>query len=151
MNSVWVFSMILAKWVVRKGIWLLVVSVMWLAREVSMDSEQLSLLEPFLSDFGHDDIQIRLNAIRNLTVFTQVNPDLAFQFFLPTITSTTCRHLALTRVELLEDEDEVLCALAEELGTLSASLKEGNVIHIFDLLEVGNPQIRLIYLVYGQI
>jgi len=81
-------------------------------------------LSSFLPDFRHDDLQIRLNAVRNLGVFAKTSPDNVFNLFHPAIK------------KLLEDDDELLLSLAAELGALSEHVSKENLFHILDLLEV---------------
>jgi len=87
-----------------------------------MEKNKAGPVDILVGELKNDDIQLRLNSIRNLsTIARALGPDRSQKELIPFLK------------DILEDEDEVLLALAEELGKLPEYIGGRN--HAYLLLE----------------
>jgi serine/threonine-protein phosphatase 2A regulatory subunit A len=84
-----------------------------------LQNEDLYPIAVLVDELKHEDVSIRLNAIHNLTVIA-----------LAMGAEQTRNELIPFLSECLEDEEEVLLALAGELGALRDYLGHGNYLYI---------------------
>jgi serine/threonine-protein phosphatase 2A regulatory subunit A len=85
--------------------------------------EALYPIAVLIDELKHDEVSFRLNAIRRLsTIALALGPDRAREELVPFLDGEVINDLSKYTDELhldcMDDEDEVLFALAEELGNL---------------------------------